>query len=142
MPRRSERSPSNMIADRKESDAEIQRVVRFIVDSGQEADLIKMTPTWSAADFLYAIERLEVDRPSSGRDKLRSLYRTLMTERESSVARATEEEVNGRRHIEMTQRLEELKKPHWTVLPNFWFTVVSAIAAVAAAVLTWIAKTK
>lgn len=46
------------------------------------------------------------------------------------------------RHLEIRGRLEELKKPHWTVLPNFGFTVIGAIAAVAAAVLTWIALRK
>ncbi|MGA3007335.1 MAG: hypothetical protein ABSE59_05530 [Opitutaceae bacterium] len=41
--------------------------------------------------------------------------------------------VEKQRHDEIIGKLEKLKKPHWTVSPNFWITVVSAIAAVLAA---------
>lgn len=33
-------------------------------------------------------------------------------------------------HQETQKKLEELKKPHWTVLPIFWLAFVSASAAV------------
>jgi len=49
------------------------------------------------------------------------------------------EEIDRRQHREMQVRLESLKVPHWTVLPNFWLTLVSAIAAVAAAIFAWLA---
>lgn len=41
------------------------------------------------------------------------------------------------RHQEIRGRLEELKKPHWTVSPNFWVTVTSAVAAIVAAYFAW-----
>jgi hypothetical protein len=43
----------------------------------------------------------------------------------------------GDRHTEIQAQLAELKKPHPTVWPNFAFTVISAIAAVAAAYFAW-----
>jgi hypothetical protein len=46
-------------------------------------------------------------------------------------------EIEERRHRKIEQRLEDLKKPHWTVLPNFWITVLSALAAVVAAYFAW-----
>ncbi len=55
--------------------------------------------------------------------------------READRREKAEEERN--RKIE--GRLEELRKPHWTVLPNFWLTTVAAIAAVVAAMIAWLA---
>jgi hypothetical protein len=52
------------------------------------------------------------------------------------------EKIVNARHREIHDRLEELKRPHWTVLPNFWLTAISAIAAVAAAYLAWLALKK
>jgi hypothetical protein len=52
------------------------------------------------------------------------------------------EEKEETRHREIHDRLEELKRPHWTVLPNFWLTAISAVAAVAAAYLAWLALKK
>ena len=42
-------------------------------------------------------------------------------------------EKDDARHMEIKNRLDELKKPHWTVNPNFWVTVVAAIAGIVAA---------
>lgn len=47
------------------------------------------------------------------------------------------EENEAVRHREIQECLEELKKPHWTVNPNFWITLVSAIAAIVAAYFAW-----
>lgn len=32
---------------------------------------------------------------------------------------------------------EAAKEPHWSVTPNFWFTVISAVAAIVAAWFAW-----
>ena len=53
----------------------------------------------------------------------------------ASKWKIAETEVARRRHA-------ELRKPHWTVLPNFWLTVVSVLAAVTAAYLSWLALSK
>ena len=49
------------------------------------------------------------------------------------------QELAKRRHNESMKRLDELRNPHWTVQPNFWITVVSAVAAVLAAYFAWLA---
>lgn len=130
------------MSDRKESDAEIQRVVRFVGYASQEALLFDMTKTWSTTDFLYAIDRLEIDQTADKRELLRGLYRELRVEREAADARKDSEDASARRHSDLSSRLEELKKPHWTVLPNFWLTAVSALAAILAAYLAWLALKK
>jgi hypothetical protein len=45
----------------------------------------------------------------------------------------------GERHEKVMRALEELKTPHWTVTPNFWLTMVSAMAAIVAAICAWFA---
>jgi len=34
---------------------------------------------------------------------------------------------------------DALKKPHWTVVPNFWLTAIAAIAAIIAGIIAWFA---
>jgi len=46
------------------------------------------------------------------------------------------------RHAELVGKLDELKKPHWTVNPTFWIAVVAAIAGVAAAYFAYRADVK
>jgi hypothetical protein len=46
------------------------------------------------------------------------------------------EETEAKRHQEIQNKLEELKKPHWTVLPIFWLAFVSASAALIGIFLT------
>jgi hypothetical protein len=59
-----------------------------------------------------------------------------------NLQRSIELELTKRRHEELSKKLDELKKPHWTVLPNFWLTAISALAAVLAAYLAWLALRK
>jgi hypothetical protein len=118
------------MSKRRTDDAEVQRVVGFINYTSQEGDLIKMTTTWSEADFLYALERLDSDQPQERRDKVRDLYRNLRKERQAADERAASEEANAQRHDEISRRLEELKKPHWSTVPNFWMTVAILILTV------------
>ena len=47
-----------------------------------------------------------------------------------AIRREQAEEDRQRR---LEQRLNELKRPHWTVTPNFWFTVLAAVAALVSA---------
>jgi hypothetical protein len=68
------------------------------------------------------------------RDALKHIYR-----HNDVYLDMVREEIEERRHREVERRLEELKKPHWTVLPNFWLTALSAFAAIVAAILAWLA---
>jgi hypothetical protein len=130
------------MSERKTGDAEIQRIVRWIKYPSQEVTLIKETKNWNTADFLEALERLDVDltdHPKEIRDQLRLLYRSLRSEREATEERAASEVLNTQRHIEISRRLDELKKPHWSIAWNFWmtaailiFTVVLVITAILA----------
>lgn len=130
------------MSKRNTDNAEVQRVVRWIKFITQEVDLIKMTKTWSEEDFLYAIERVQTDLPEiqqERRDEIRGLYRTLLMECQAADARIAMEKANAQRHDALLHRLEELKKPHWSIVPNFWmtatiliFTIIGVIAALLA----------
>jgi hypothetical protein len=125
--------------DRKTSDVDIQIVVRQINYESQEAMLLQMTKNWSVADFIYAIDRLEVDQPTGRREQLRGLYRTLRVEREAVDARRSSEEANAKRHAELSARLEDLKSPHWSVVPNFRLTVAILVLTAIGVIIAVIA---
>ncbi|HEY3855968.1 MAG TPA: hypothetical protein VGO67_16380 [Verrucomicrobiae bacterium] len=126
--------------ERKTPNAEIQRVVQAINYSSDEILLIEMTKTWNAADFLYAIERLQVDQPKDRRDPLLDLYRNLRRERADVDARLAAEVSSAKRHADLVLRLDEIKKPHWTLAPNFWIgTVILAVSVLAVFVAIWTA---
>jgi len=130
------------MSERKHSDADVQRVIDAISYPTQEGTLNKMTKDWNAADFTYAIEYGWGSMPSDRREQICGLYRGLRAERISIEARIVAEAANQKRHAELASRLAELKKPHWTVNPNFWLTVVSAAAAVVAAYFGWLTVIK
>jgi hypothetical protein len=67
-----------------------------------------------------------------------AVVRQELAERDSK----RREEEDQKRHARIDAQLSELKKPHWTVLPNFWLTFLGAIAAVVAAYLAWLALRK
>jgi hypothetical protein len=113
---------------RKVDDAEVQRVVGNIHHASQEMLLIEMTANWGEADFRYAIERLDIHQPKDRREVLRPLYRNLRSAREV-------EEVACERHNKISHQLEDLKKPHWSVTPNFWVTVAIFVLTLIAAVV-------
>ena len=46
-----------------------------------------------------------------------------------------QEEIESRRHRELSTRIVELKKPHWTLVPTFWLVLVGVIAGIIAAVM-------
>lgn len=86
---------------------------------------------------------------SKSDSELISLYRQFQPHAEMSLAaqqilherkieaEKAREEREIARHQETQNKLEELKKPHWTVSPNFWFTFIAAISGVAGCLLTW-----
>lgn len=133
---------------RKTNDADVQQVVRWINYPTQKVSLIEMTKTWSEADILYAIERLQTDQRER-QDQLRDLYWDLRRERLATDARIASEEANIQRHNEISKRLEELneisrrlgdlKKPHWSIVPNFWITVLISILTAIAVVAAFLA---
>jgi hypothetical protein len=51
---------------------------------------------------------------------------------------ARRELADANRHREIEARLNELKTPHWTVKPNFWITVIAAVAAILGAYFAWL----
>jgi hypothetical protein len=126
------------MSERKTNDGEIEQIVRSHLYPSNEVNLRKVTKTWSPAGLLYAIDRLESDlfaQPKEILDRLRVLYRTLLKDHEEAEARQASEVADAKRHDEISRRLEELKKPHWSIVPNFWMTLVilvlTAVAAVA-----------
>jgi len=52
------------------------------------------------------------------------------------IALKNKEKLDEARHHEIQNKLEELKKPHWTVNPTFWVSLVAMIAACIAAYFT------
>ena len=129
------------MSERKTSDVEIQQIIRSASYPVHEVYLRKATKTWSEADFFYVLDRLDVDlsgQPQEIRDRLRVLYRTLLKENEEAEARLASETANAKRHAEIFRQLEELKKPHWSIVPNFWMTaaiLVLTLIGVIAAIL-------
>lgn len=127
------------MSKRKTNDADVQQVVRWINYPTQEVTLIEMTKTWSEADFLYAIDRLQTDQPKERQDQVRELYRNLRAERQVTDARIASEEANIQRHNEISKRLDDLKKPHWSIVPNFWITVLISILTAIAVIAAFLA---
>lgn len=130
---------------RKTNDADVQQVVRWINYPTQKVSLIEMTKTWSEADILYAIERLQTDQRER-QDHLREMYWDLRRERLATDARIASEEANIQRHNEISERLEklneisrlldDLKKPHWSIVPNFRITKAILILTAIGVTLT------
>jgi hypothetical protein len=124
---------------RNTDEVRIQEVVRSIHYVSQEVTLLEMTKNWSEADFLYAIERLDSDQPQERRDELRGLYHKLRRERQAEEARKASEAASASRHEEVCCRLEELKNPHWSTVPNFWMTLAILVLTAAVVYLTYLA---
>jgi hypothetical protein len=128
------------MSTRRADDAEVQRIVRDFSFPSEEASVREATKNWSSADFVYAIGRLAVAPPRAGDiPKMRELYGALRNERAAEETRLQVERDSVERHAQLTKRLEQLQKPHWSVVPNFVVTVISAVAAIAATVIAWLA---
>jgi hypothetical protein len=125
---------------RKISDGDIQTVVRSVNYPTQVDLLIKMTEKWSSEDFLYAFDRLNTDQPADRREALRTLYLELREKREADEARAVMEAAGIQRHEEISRKLEELKRPHWSIVPNFWMTLGILILTLILVVLALVTR--
>lgn len=135
------------MSERKTNDAEVQRILRTFpyYTSSSVVSIRRDTREWSSADFLYALERLDTDVSSQNKEMhegLHVLYCTLLQEREDSEARLIAEEANLKRHGELSLRLEELKKPHWSIVPNFWLTFGILILALLGLIVSVVALTR
>ena len=93
---------------------------------------------WSFEDFEYAHSQVEQLTHSSCRANVIK----WLEERTQELREADIERKAAARHEQLHTQLKELKKPHWTVSPNFWVTVVSACAAIVAAYFAWVAIKK
>ena len=123
--------------DRKTSEGDIQSVVRAILYPTQETLLIKMTEKWNTGDFLYAIDRLSTDQPADRREALRPIYMHLWEKRKADEAQAVLDAIEAQRHEDISRKLEELKRPHWSIVANFWMTVAILILTVIATLLAF-----
>jgi hypothetical protein len=121
------------MSKRNVSDSEVDRVISCISLPSQDTDLRRGTAAWSVADFDYAIDRGPFFHRNSW-DAVRGPYQSLRQERAEADARASAQEMESQRHVEITSHLRELKKPHWTVTPGFW---VAFAAMVFAAIAAW-----
>lgn len=131
---------------------EIEIVVLSVKYVTQETDLIRDTKSWNEEDFLYAMGRIQIVLVGLSREEqnqIRGLYRTLLKERQDENARIASENASVQRHQEISRRLEELneisrrlddlKKPHWSIVPNFWITVAILIATIFGSIATYLA---
>lgn len=59
---------------------------------------------------------------------LNELHRREIEEAENS---------SDERYRKIEQHLEDLKKPHWTVVPTFWFALIGALGS-ALAIFLWL----
>jgi hypothetical protein len=100
------------------------------------------------AEILNTTDRAEVVRwiGEASEEELREMlaqvsphwryFELVKAELSAKIAEDARDE-ERRHHGETKHLLEQLKKPHWTVKPNFWVTVVAAIAALVAAYFAW-----
>jgi len=107
------------MSERKTNDADVQTVVRSINYVTDEVTLRQLTQTWSEADFFRAIDLVRVIKSKEIQDQILKLYWNLRKERQETDARIVSEEASIQRHNEIARRLDELKKPHWSIVPNF-----------------------
>lgn len=108
---------------RNADDATVEGVVNSIHYATQEVTLLELTKNWNDTDFLYALERVEIKHPEAQRAELRALYHRLRREQMAAAERMAMADLNARRHEEIASRLQELRKSHWSVVPNFWLTL-------------------
>ena len=131
---------------------DIEMVLLSVKYVTQETDLIRDTKSWNEEDFLYAMGRIQtvlVGLSREEQNQIRGLYRTLLKERQDENARIASENASVQRHQELSKRLEELneisrrlddlKKPHWSIVPNFWFTVLISILTAVGVVAAFLA---
>lgn len=120
--------------------AELERVIRsFDVESTLRSE----TREWSLDHFDKALDSLD-HSPTHGSDwdrrhpKVHEIIRRLRAECADALARAAGEAANEVRHDALLSRIEQLKRPHWSVIPNFWMTaIILLLTAVGATAAVW-----
>jgi hypothetical protein len=97
---------------------------------------MERTETWSEEDYRFALDRITVFHSQQEIcDRMRPLYLRLLIARKKEDARAASEALAAVRHDDVAKRLDELKHPHWSVVPNFWLTVCILILTAAGVVV-------
>lgn len=126
----------------EEEHGKIQQVVMHNLWPTQEVTLRKMTDGWSVEHFLYALECLRSHVDADRRAEMTPIYRTLLDRAEARAAKLAAEQVASERNSAVVNRLDELKKPHWSVWANLGIAFISAVAAILAAYFAWVAVRK
>jgi hypothetical protein len=118
-------------AIRTTTDAEVERIIHL--SSSAEGSLQTDSSSWGVEDFDYGISVLSA--------KCNEIHWQPHIEKVlPELNRLRGERASAARNAEILRRLADLKKPHWTVIPNFWLTLIGAIAAVVAAWLAWFTR--
>ena len=126
------------------------QVATLLGGSPTEENTRLLTQNFSSTDFEYTLNRVQHHANPNLAGAWYAVLRKLRDERRDAEVRVAEqaaaehrhavaEEANERRHADLARRVADLKKPHWSIVPTFWFTVISAVAAVAAAYFGWLA---
>jgi len=111
------RMPNDPNISRNSNDADVQRAVRSFIYPSDEATLRRVVESWSVADFLYAMERIETDvHQPDLRLGSRQLFRMLLEERKATDSRIASEATNERRHQELMQHMKQQRGNDTTTL--------------------------
>ncbi len=89
------------MSPRKISDADVQHAVRSFAYPSQEATFRQVADSWGAADFLYAMDRVQIDVQAEHKLGFLALIRKMRDEREAAETNAVIEAANERRHAEL-----------------------------------------
>ncbi len=115
--------------------AEVQRVLRL--RTTDRYTLRDMTKSWTTEFFEYAEQRAptEFGMDISGLMSM-DIIREYGREQAQRERHKTEDSDRERLHQELMtsvrSKLDELKKPHWTMTPTFWVAVAAATISLAA----------
>jgi hypothetical protein len=121
---------------RNAKDWDVDTTVRSYCYPWQEGEIMEATETWSEGDYLFAVDRIPIIHSQQEiQEPLRSLYLRLLKARKDENTRAASELLETQRHNDIAKRLDELKRPHWSVIPNFWLTVFILILTAAGVVV-------
>jgi hypothetical protein len=50
-----------------------------------------------------------------------------------------QEAIAAKRHQQLDEHFNALRKPHWTVVPTFWLVILGIFVGIASAVISWLA---
>lgn len=107
---------------------------KFALGNGHPT--IALRPYGLRVEKSKLLERIDTKQPAAQREELRTLYHKLRRDRLAFEERKTTDEANACRHDEVLKKLEDLKRPHWSVVPNFWMTVAILLLTGIGVILT------